>query len=192
MDNKNYIPVCSLIGGGCSAAYAFRHPSEKMCIKFSQMKPSIPEAMKGYMDSFNIEQAKSNLYGGQITEGEYNSVRDLYNAIKDTYNKEQKVVDVLNTPYGERTVTLKSAIKDANASRPKLWKHLIKFSRNMQDKYAELGIFDKEQFEQVYNAAAKKAKLMFKETSKRMGMGLVIGSAIGAAVGYYLNRISNK
>ena len=190
--DKNYIPTCSVIGAGAGAIYAFRHPSEKVCAKISKIGPDFAQTMKDYKDSFKMVNALDAFKKGEITKEEYNYLTQLHGAICNTYKKEQKVIDILNTPIAERTETYRSAVKKANASRPKLWKQIIKFNKDMQDKYAEIGIFDKEKFAQTLEAAGKKLKLMYKEISKRTVLGLVIGAVIGSAVGYYLNRISNK
>ena len=190
--DKNYIPACGVIGAGAGAVYAYRHPSKKACMKISQTGPSFVQTMGNYKDSFNMVNALTAFNEQKITKEEYTDLTQLYNAICSTYQKEKIVEDIVNTPYNQRTESYKSAVKKANASRPRLWKQMIKFNKYKQDKYAEMGIFDNEKFAQTLNDAGKKLKLIFKETSKRVAAGIVIGTAIGSAVGYYLNKISNK
>jgi len=191
-NNKNYIPISATIGGIGGAIYGWRHPSEKSCVKIAQTSPSFADTMQGYKSCFDLEKAKEALNEKKITQDEFTRIENLLNSINNVYEKEKKVAEIANTPYEERTQSFKSAVREAYGARPRLYKNMMKFTKELQDKFSDLKIYDKEKFTETYIAAGKKLKVIFKELSKNASIGLAAGIAGGTLFGYFLNRISNK
>ena len=191
-NNKNYIPACGIIGGVSGAVYGWKHPSEKTCMKIAKVKPTFVETMQGYKDCFNMQAAENAFNEEKITKEEYEKLKNLYSAISDTYEKEKKVVDISNTPYEERTESFRSAVRDAYSVRPKLWKNMMKFNKELQDKFAQLNIFNKNKFADTLFQAGTKLKVIFKELSKCASIGLAFGAVLGSGLGYFLNKIANN
>ena len=191
-NNKNYIPASIAIGGIGGAIYGWRHPSENSCIKIAQTEPSYADTMQSYKSCFDLEKAKEALNEKKITQDEYTKIEKLLDSINNVYEKEMKVAEIANTPYEERTQSFKSAVREAYGARPRLYKSMINFTKELQDKFYGLKIFDKEKFTETYVAAGRKLSVIFKELSKNAGIGLAAGIAGGTLFGYFLNRISNK
>lgn len=193
MENKNntsYIPIATATGAVGGAFYGFKHPSEKSCLKMSNLKPTVIETMTEYKDSFNLERAQVAAAEGKLQLDEYSKVEKIVKNFNDVIEKEQKVQEVLETPFEQRTTTLKNATKEANALRPKMYKALLQLTTDFQNKLVELNIMDKEKFCTTTKAAKAKAVTMWKELSKGAAKGLAVGLAAGAAVGYGLNFIT--
>ena len=185
-NNKNYIPISAVIGGTGGAIYGWRHPSEKSCIKIAQTEPSFADTMQDYKSCFDLEKAKEALNEKKITQDEFTKIEKLLDSINNVYEKEKKVAEIANTPYEERTQSFKYG------ARPRLYKNMVNFTKELQDKFSELKIYDKEKFTKTYIAAGRKLKVIFKELSKNASIGTAVGIVGGTLFGYFLNRISNK
>ncbi len=195
MENKNntsYIPITAATGAVGGAFYGFKHPSEKSCLKMSNLKPTVIETMTEYKDSFNLENAKIATAEGKLQLDEYSKVEKIVKNFNDVIEKEQIVKEVLDTPFEQRTTTLKNATKEANALRPKMYKALLQLTTDFQNKLIELNIFDKEKFASATKAAKGKAVTLWKELSKGAAKGIAVGIAAGVATGYFLNLISKN
>lgn len=190
--DHNYIGVSATLGGIGGAVYGFRHPSEKSIARIAQMKPSAIDTMMEYRDSFNIDTACDAVRSEKLTLDEFDKVKTIKNAIHETCEKEQQIIEVANTPIENRTKTFRQAVKEANATRPKLWKSMFLLNKDFKEKLIELNIFDAERFNAAMDAAKAKLKPLYKELSKGAAKGLAIGIAAGVAVGAFLNRIANK
>lgn len=195
MENKNntsYIPITAATGAVGGAFYGFKHPSEKSCLKMSNLKPTVIETMTEYKDSFNLENAKIATAEGKLQLDEYSKVEKIVKNFNDVIEKEQKVQEVLETPFEQRTTTLKNATKEANALRPRMYKALLQLTTDFQNKLVELNIFDKEKFASTTKATKAKAVTLWKELSKGAAKGIAVGIAAGVATGYFLNLISKN
>lgn len=191
-NNNSYIGISTTLGAAGGALYGFKHPNEKSCLKMSKLTPTVVDTMREYKDSFNLSAAKKSVAEGALNLQEYGKVENIVKNLTDVMEKEQTVKDILNTPFEQRTVSFKDAVKEANMARPKLYKSLLQLNKNFQDKLAESKIFDKEKFEAATKAAKKKTIAMYKELSRGTAKGLAVGAAAGAAVGYFLNSISKN
>ena len=191
-NNTSYIPVTAAAGAVGGAFYGFKHPGEKSCLKISKLTPNIIDTMTEYKDSFNLETAKIATAEGKLQLNEYSKAENIVNSISEVIEKEQKVKEVLNTPFEQRTTTLKSATKEANALRPKMYKAFLEMTTDFQNKLVELNIFDKEKFSAATKEAKGKAVAVWKELSKGAAKGLAVGVAAGAALGYWLNSITKN
>ncbi len=190
-NDNNYIGISTAIGGLGGAVYGFRNPNEQTITKITRMKPSLVDVMQEYRDSFNYLKAGDAFREGKITEEEYKRANDIRTAFHNVYEKEKQVIDIANTPIEERTKTFRQAVKEANATRPKLWKTIIGFDKDFRNKLIELEIFDAEKFSAAFKAIKGKMLFTYKELGKFAAKGLAIGAAIGAVVGIALNKISN-
>ena len=190
--DKNYIPISTVTGAVIGAGYGFRNPSEKVCKKIAQVKPSIIDTMKNYSECFDIKNAGAKVRSGELRLDEYKKTADIYGAIYNVYQKEQQVKDIMDMPIDQRPMTFKQAVKEANKSHIKLFKAMIKFNNSFKEKLTDLEIFDAEKFTKTYHQAAKKTALMYKELSKGALKGLGIGAMLGSFAGIALNNISKK
>ncbi len=190
--NKSYIPITTAAAGIGGALYGFRHPGEKSCLKISKLTPTIIDTMKEYKDSFDIVAAKNALNSGSIKQDEFFKIENIIKNFSDTLEKELTIKEILNTPFEKRTKSYQTAVREANASRPKLYKSLLKFTKDFQNKLAELKVFDKEKFTAAAEAAKKKTIAMYKELSKNALKGLGIGIAVGVAIGFFLDSIAKS
>jgi len=190
--DNGYIGISTTIGAISGTVYGLRHPGEESLAKIQKLKPSTVDLMKEYRDSFDIMAAGQALKEGKITEDEYKKANDIRTAIHNTYEKEQQIIDIADTPLDERTKTFRQAVKEANATRPELWKSMFKLNGEFKQKLIDLKIFDNEKFTSAYNSAKKKTGTMYKELSKCAAKGLAIGAAAGIAIGVVLNKIANK
>lgn len=190
--NNSYITMSTVTGAAIGAVYGFRHPSEQTCIKLAQLKPTVVETMKDYADSFDMSAASKAVAEGKINLKEYTDVKNIVNNLTDVMQKEQLVRDIEQTPFEQRTMSFRQAVKEANKSRPKLYKALFKLQQDFQNKLIENNIFNKEKFEQATAAAKNKMCTMYKMLSKCALKGLAIGAAIGLAAGFALSKIVTK
>lgn len=188
-NHSSFIPTATAIGGIGGAVYGFRHPSEASCLKISKLSPTIVETMTDYRDSFNLSTAKQAVVENKLNLQEYSIVNDIVKNFTNTLEKEQIVQDILNTPIQERTQTLSKATKEANLTRPKLYKSLFKLTKGFKEKLVELNIFDAEKFVQTTKATKERTIAMYKELSKGAAKGLAIGIAAGVAIGYLIKSV---
>ena len=191
-DSKNYIPSSMAIAGIGGGIYGFYHPSEKSCQKLSQMKPTVVETFEGYRDSFNMAKAQEALDKKALGQKEFDMVKNVFDNLSNVLDKEHFAEEVLNTPFEQRKTSYKTAIKDANKARPKMWKSLFCLTNDFQNKLADLNILDLEKFKGTLSAAKKRCKAMFKELSKGGIKGLAIGLAVGLGFGAFLNSVAKK
>lgn len=190
--NNSYLTMSTATGAAIGAAYGFRHPDEQTCLKLSQLKPTVVETMKNYIDSFDMSAASKAAAEGKINLKEYTDVKHIVNNFTDVMQKEQLVRDIAQTPFEQRTTSFRQAVKEANAARPKLYKSMFKLQQDFKTKLIENNIFNQEKFVQATAAAKKKARAMYKMLSKCAFKGLAIGAAIGLAAGFALNKIVTK
>lgn len=192
MSSDNYIPISASVGAIAGGLYGFRNPSEKVCKKIAGVKPTITETMKEYADSFDIMQAGKKVKSGELSLDEYKKTARIYKAVYNTFEKEKQITDVMNTPIEERTMTFRQAVKEANKTRPELYKAMFGFNNKFKAKLTELEIFDAEKFSQAYKQAAKKMVFMYKELGKGALKGLGIGAVAGVLIGHSLNKIADN
>ena len=188
--DKNYIPISVTTGAIIGTVHGFRNPSEAVCKKLAQTKPSLTETMKNYADCFDMKTAAQKVRTGELRLDEYQKTNNVYSAIYDVYEKEKQIIDVMETPIEERTMTFRQAIKEANKARPELWKAMFSLNKEFKQKLIDLGVFDAEKFSQTLKSAARKTALSYKELSKGAFKGLGIGAVIGTGIGLFLNHIS--
>lgn len=190
--DNNCIITSSALGATAGTIYGFRHPSEKSCQKIARLKPTISQAMKDYRDCFDIMNAGQAVREGKLSIDEYKTVNSIRTAIHNAYEKEKQLADILNTPMEKRPMTFRQAVREANKTRPQLYKAAFKLNKKLRDKLVELNVFDIEKFSNTMNAVKKKAVVMYKELAKSSAKYLLIGTAAGAVTGCVLNKISNK
>lgn len=190
--DKNYMPISIGTGALIGAVYGFRNPSEEVCKKLAQQKPSIVDTMKGYFDCFDIAAASRAVQGRQLTSDEFEKTNNIRKAIYNTYQKEKQIVDIMNMPIEKRPMTFKQCIREANKTRPELYKEMFLFNNEFKQKLVDLQIFNTEKFTKILNEAAKKTVHTYKELSKGALKGLGIGILVGTGIGAFLNNISKK
>lgn len=191
-DTKNYIPASMAISGLCGGLYGFYHPNEESCLKLSKMKPTMVETFKDYKDSFNMANAQDALKKKKISQTEFDKLKKVIDNLSNVLQKEEYAEAVLNTPYEERTTSYKSAIKDANKARPKLWKSLFCLTTDFHNKLSDLEIMNQEKFKEALSAAKKRLKDTYKELSKGGLKGLAVGLVLGLGIGAFLNNVAKK
>lgn len=188
---RNYAITAGVAGGLGGAVYGLRHPSSKAVDKLAQLTPTTVETMQGYRDSFDISAAKKAVAEGKLDLKTFNTVKNITDVFDEIVQKEQAVVDIQKTPYAQRTKTLKQAIKEANAMRPKMYKSMFAFGR-IQDKLIETGVFDAEKMKQINKLTKQKMFKMYKYLAGSITKGLAIGAAVGALVGLGIHSIVKK
>jgi hypothetical protein len=190
--DRNYMSISIATGAVIGAGYGFKHPSEEVCKKLALQKPTITETMKGYFDCFDMMKASEAIRSKALSADEYEKTNNIRKAIYNTYQKEKQIIDIMNMPIQDRPITFKQAVREANKTRPELYKKMIGLNGEFKQKLIDLQIFNTEKFSEILKATAKKTTLVYKELSKGAVKGLAVGTVIGTAIGYFLNNISRK
>ena len=190
--NDSCIGIAGTIGAVGGAAYAFRHPSEKVCKKIAENGPNIVNTLKAYKDAFTLKNAQAAVKSTELDLDSYTKLKNIVKTISQTLKKEQEVVNIANTPFAQRTKSYKEAVKEANKARSSFRKAMFSFSKELQDKLTKVGAFDPEKFKAVLTETKQRALYAYKELGKGSLKGLAIGAAAGVAVGVALKYILNK
>ena len=191
-NNNSYIVTTGTIGALGGGIYKFRHPNEKVCQYVAQNGFSAVDSLKGYKDSFNPEAASKAVTSGKLPLNLYTKFKNLYESISDSLEKAIQEKKIINTPFEQRTKTLKEAIKESNASRAKFRRAMFGFDKPLQEKLSELNIFNKENFTNTIKESKKKVILSYKELSKGGLKGALIGAAVGVLAGVGLKQLFTK
>lgn len=189
---KPYIGTGLTVGGLAGAHYGLKNPSNKSFAIAENMRPFVHETMRDYRACFNLKNAKKAVMEGKLDLDSFSKIKELTNNFIDAAKKEKNIKKILNIPYSNRPISLKEAIKEANATRPKLYKSLFNFNVDLQNKLAELKIFNKQKFVNTINFAKTKAIAMNKELIKGILKFGVIGASVGALIGAGVYKIVNK
>lgn len=187
-----YLTTGTFIGGLAGIGYGLKNPSEKSLDKIQKLRPRVYETMQDYRASFNLNKAKEAVLNQNLDLNSYTKVKNIADIFVDVAKKEKNIEKVLNTPYAERTISLKQAIKEANSLRPKMYKTLMSLDVELQNKLEKLKIFNKKKFVETTKFAKVKTIAMWKELSKGMIKFGAMGVAIGALIGAGLYKIANK
>ena len=187
--NVPVIAATTVAGSAAGGAYAFRHPSDATVKKLETLKPTPAEWFQSLLKSFNMKKAQEALKNNTITEQAYNTTKGVVDSLKNVLEKEEIVEKVRETPHSQRKISLSQATKEANQTRPAMYKSMKNFTEDLMSHLNEHGIFNKNIWEEAKSAAKEKGKQVLKIMAKPLGIGAAVGAGVGLLIGLGVNSL---
>lgn len=191
-ENKHHhklaITATTVAGAGAGALYARNHLSESKTKQLIELDARSPKWLTELVKTFSKKAAEAQLKNGNITQEEYDKFTTAHSSIVNTIKAENTVNKIIKTPIEQRTVSYNEASKTARNAHFKLHKDLMKINNELFDKFSNLSIINKENFQTCLKDQAAKVKESFKIIAKPMLKGFAIGGVIGGMFGLGLTK----